>query len=318
MDAANACCADACRGMWLAVRGYSLVVARRRLLAHFVVSVLRTMAATCVVAAAMWVLLLLPRSVGLISCSYAQSVRRVASAMLFVSQLLTPTSFRGLFFLALEDADAAIAQRLGSQALVRGLGATLLSHALHLLGGAVALAAFCASLPLWLPAFFASALALIYAAPLLLLALLPLALAITAFFATGLPRKLAPALFSTVGSPALALLAVASWLVSWWVLDVAVRAACTWLLCGAFAQQSLSQYAARRSTREWTAWTRARPWLLAGFGLPGCLAVRHAHPLVGLAVLELTQGAAATLLAAEEARAERPGGGGGAAGSKND
>ena len=307
MEAMRARLSPAYRGLTTSLRGYAFILARRRLLAHYVMGVARTLLVTAVLAAIAWLSLLLPRWLGLASFSYVLLLRRVAGGMLFVAQLVAPANFRTLFWITLADADEGASKQLESLPVVRGLGATLLSHARQLLGGAVAIAAFGASLPLWLPTAAASVAAFVYATPLVLLALLPLALTVTVVIATGAARKMLAAVsaFSTLAHLAPALLAAACvlaalcGLVPWAALDRLVRAACSWLLCCALAQQSLAPYAALHDARTWAGWARARAWLLAGFGVPSGLAVQYAHPLLALCVLEMTHGAAGILVAAE-------------------
>lgn len=294
-------------GLRAALRGYLFILTRRRLLVHYVMSVLRLLVVTAGLSSLAWLSLLLPRWLGLVSLSIGSILERVARVMLFLAQFVAPANFRTLFWITLGLADEAAAKRLEELPLVRGLRATLVSIALQLLRGAVAAAAFALSLPFWLPTMATSVAVFIYATPLALLALLPLALGLTIIVANGGHRTALAALaaFSTLSSLAPALLAAAlvaaamCGLLSWASLDSMVRAACAWLLCSTLAQQSLAPYSARQDARAWAGWAGGRTWLLAGFGLPSCLAVRYAHPLVGLSVLELTHGAAAVLLAAE-------------------
>ena len=302
---------NAVSGFALSCRGYALIVSHRSLLARYLMTVLRTLLAASAIAALLFFPLLILRPIGIV-IAYELVLRGTCSAMLFSAQLTAPKSVRGLFWLALSVQDEAVASKIERLPILRGFGATLFSLLQYHIFGAVALAAFGASLPLWLPVLFTSVMAFVYTSPLVLLSLLPLALGLTVLVASGAHRDLMAMLsaFSTLSNLAPAALAAAlvvaasCGLVPWSALDTMVRAAMFGLACSAFAQQSLAQYSSRQDASAWKRWAGARTWLLAGFGVPGCVVVRYAHPLAGLAMLELTHGAAATLLAAELAKAD--------------
>ena len=76
------------------------------------------------------------------------------------------------------------------------------------------------------------------------------------------------------------------------VIDCLLEVAWVRLLSLGHAQSLLAQCSVRTNARDWEKWCAARPWELAGFGLP-CWACFRLHPLLGLAMLELMHGNAA-------------------------
>ena len=282
-------------GLRSLVRGVRYVASSRELLAIVVPRTLVSLVACLLVALAVWSPCLLLR---LPPMRYAVPFEAVleptALVVLRLAQQLVPSrAHRGSFFAALDARAPGVAAALSRKPIVRGWAATVWAIVADG-AAAVAVIGLCAAvaqawlLPLFLVAWTwcLGPLALVAGAALALAWCCAPALRVGSFALHWFTSPLAFALFVAVffgvlRGPALATLA---------------RGAKGFVWSLALAKQLLTQLNVRLPHDGWKRWTHEQRFVLCGFGFPLFLVSRLTHPIVGLALLEALQGAAAFLL----------------------
>jgi len=296
-SAAAAAAVAMCAGLRAHLLGVAFVAGRPAVLRACAPGAVLSITAAVAAAVALWVPCLLLRpfghAVGLDSLMLASAL-----AVMWGAQQLWPRRSGRVFFAALAACSEAEASSLAGMPVVRGLAAQLRGMLGSLVLGVGLTACAASSAPLWLP-LLAAGLAV---APVLLLlvsgAVLYIGVKIT------LSLSSAAAAVGTLGqlSASSAGLLVLLWLCG--VVDtrgVELVGEVCWcfLLSVAHGQYLLAPLSIRMSRRQWEQWCQPRRLVLAGFGLPVWAAMRFAHPLLGLALLEVQHGAAGVFVSGQ-------------------
>ena len=279
--------------------GAAIVLSRPALFRQCIPAAGLAVASAIVIAVGIWLPCLLLRH-PLISWTVTLESLMFPSSLVVTwsAQQLRPTRYGSVFFGALAACSEPDARMLQGLPVIRGITAHLrsfLSNAVLTVG---MIAVFASTAPVWLPLVFGSLAAVVTVLPLLIL---PVGAGL--FVLAWLLISIAPAYaaFSRIGqlSVTTAVLLIVGWLcglVPTSGVEMLGEVCWAYLLSITCSQQLLSQLAVRMNSRQWDEWCAAHRSSLAGFGLPAWALMRFVHPLLGLLLLEVQQGAAGAYL----------------------
>jgi len=264
------------------LRGLVLVISDKKLVMESLHTALLLVSSATCLACGVWIPCLLLRLPPISSPVSLDSLLLPSSLVVMYMTQLWPGRVGGVFFGALAVCSAEEARQLRALPVVRGPASALASMFTTAVLSLSALFLCASTAPFWLPFLSVN------------LLFIPV-LAIPFFLSFAVAARLAPlAAFGRIGqvSVVFAVLLVFGWLLGRVPTAVIELLSEGLVLSCTHGKLLLGQLGARASSRQWHTWCNTKSLSLVGLGLPVWALMRFAHPLLGLALLELQFGAA--------------------------